>query len=108
MTQAGLTQTDLARRCGVSKQAISAILAGTTKAPKAEHVFKIADATGHDPRWIATGRGPQTKQEAARQTLDLSDLSPSQQAAIRAAVHALAESTGHNGDTSDPLAQNHS
>lgn len=95
MDAAGFTQPDLARRIGVSKQAISAMIAGTTKAPTADNVFRIAEATGYEARWIVTGKGPQTRQEAAMDRLDISMLSPSNQAAIRAALRAFAEQETH-------------
>jgi transcriptional regulator with XRE-family HTH domain len=95
MTAARLDQPGLARRIGVSKQAISAMISGSTKAPTADNVFRIAEATGFEPKWIVTGKGPRTKQEAAMERLDISMLSPAQQAAIRAALRAFAEQENH-------------
>jgi len=106
MDAADLDQPKLARRIGVSKQAISAMISGSTKAPTAENVFKIAEATNHEARWIVTGKGPRTKQEAAMERLDISMLSPSHQAAIRAALRAFAEQEDHpNG--ADGTGSNH-
>lgn len=106
MDAAGLDQPALGRRIGVSKQAISALISGSTKAPTAENVFRIAEATGYEARWIVTGKGPRTKQEAAMDLLDISMLSPSQQAAIRASLRAFAEQENHpNG--ADGTGSNH-
>lgn len=91
MESAGLNQPELARRIGISKQAVSAIISGSTKQPNPVNLFEIADATGFEARWLATGKGPQTKEEVARERLDISQLSPNSQAAIRAALHSLEE-----------------
>lgn len=95
MDAAALDQPALARRIGVSKQAVSAMISGSTKDPTAENVFRIAEATGYEARWIVTGKGPRTKKEAAMERLDISMLSPSHQAAIRAALCAFAEQENH-------------
>ncbi len=91
MESAGLNQPELARRIGISKQAVSAIISGSTKQPNPVNLFEIADATGFEARWLATGKGPQTKEEVARERLDISQLSPNSQAAIRAVLHSLEE-----------------
>lgn len=84
-------QTEVGTRCGISKQAISAIVTGKTKDPKPEHVFRIADITGFEARWIATGKGPMTNAEAAKERLDISILSDDSKAAIRAVLHSLSK-----------------
>lgn len=99
MDAAGLNQKELGDRVGVSKQAIGAMIKGKTKSPTPANVFAIADATGFEARWITTGKGPMTRQEAAMDRLDISMLSPQSQAAIRAALHAFAQQEhAHNGD----------
>lgn len=54
---AGLTKTQLAKLCGISKQALGQIENGTTKAPNPTNLFAIAKATGFSAEWIATGSG---------------------------------------------------
>lgn len=56
---ASLSQTELGKACDLSRAAVSQWESGTTKAPTAENIFAIADATGFNARWLATGRGPE-------------------------------------------------
>lgn len=64
---AGLTKTQLAKLCGMSKQALGQIENGTTKAPNPTNLFAIAKATGFSAEWIATGSGKtMTAIDAAR------------------------------------------
>jgi transcriptional regulator with XRE-family HTH domain len=57
-TLAAITQTELARRVGVKRSAVTQWEqpAGTT--PSVEHMIMIAVETGMSFEWIATGRGP--------------------------------------------------
>lgn len=53
-----LSQSELARRIGVNRSAVTQWeqLAGTL--PSVEHLIQIAVVTGSSFEWIATGRGP--------------------------------------------------
>jgi transcriptional regulator with XRE-family HTH domain len=55
---ASLTQTELARRIGIKRSAVTQWEhpAGTT--PSVDHLIQIAVETGMHFEWIATGRGP--------------------------------------------------
>lgn len=54
---AGLSQPELAKRVGVTKNAISSMELGKTKGPKPHHLFRIAWALNISPEWLATGKG---------------------------------------------------
>ncbi|QSI31656.1 helix-turn-helix domain-containing protein [Variovorax sp. RKNM96] len=51
-------QADLARRCGVTRAAITNWLSGRNKGIESAHLFVIADYFRVHPRWLATGAGP--------------------------------------------------
>ena len=53
----GFSKSELARACGISKQAIGQMESESTKQPTPENLFKIAKATGVNPEWLATGKG---------------------------------------------------
>jgi len=55
--QAGLTQAELAKKCGVSKGAVSLWEGGQTLNLKNENLYALAKATGFSDRWIVTGTG---------------------------------------------------
>lgn len=98
---AGLTQPGMAARCGTTKQAISQIENGKTKSPRPDLLFKIADVLGYKARWLATGNGPRTRQEADNDTLDISRLSSDSKSAIRAVFHSFDQSQKSNKNTNN-------
>jgi transcriptional regulator with XRE-family HTH domain len=51
----GLTQQDLVNRTGLSQAHISHVMTGRILSVRSDDLFKIADAIGVDPRWLATG-----------------------------------------------------
>ncbi len=53
-TTADLTQSQLAERLGVSRSSIANVEGGR-QPQTVEQALAIADATGCDPRWLATG-----------------------------------------------------
>lgn len=57
---AGMTQRQLADKCGISDRTVSARETGLAEGILAEHLFAVADAMKVDPRWLATGRGAMT------------------------------------------------
>lgn len=56
MAFARLSQADLARRLGVTPNAVNAWVSGRNK-PDTENLEKIAIETGTSFEWLATGRG---------------------------------------------------
>lgn len=55
----GASAATLAAAIGCSSSAISQWIAGTTTNIKLDLLFKLADETQFEARWIATGEGPQ-------------------------------------------------
>lgn len=54
---AGFSQTELARRAGVKRSAVTQWEHPTGTLPNAEHMIQIALETGVSFEWLATGRG---------------------------------------------------
>lgn len=61
-----LRQADLVRATGATRSAVSQWINGQIIKIGAEHIFAIADATGFEARWLATGDGPMTHLEDER------------------------------------------
>lgn len=57
MEELGLQATDLAEATGLSVTAIGFILTGSTKFPRPETLFALADKLGLEPRWLGTHKG---------------------------------------------------
>lgn len=57
MEELGLQATDLAEATGLSVTAIGFILTGSTKYPRPETLFALADKLGLEPRWLGTHKG---------------------------------------------------
>lgn len=60
----GMSQSDLARATGLSRQAISQLENGITKKPEPANLFLIADALQYEARYLVTGAGPKTAEQA--------------------------------------------
>lgn len=86
----GISQAELARRAKVTRSAVNQALSATSQWPKADNIFPMADALRFQARWLMTGHGPKTAEEAAENAVDVSMLDPHNKAAIRAARDALA------------------
>lgn len=63
MQTAGITRAQVAAGCGVTVQAVYKWHADPSINLKSEHLFQLADMTGFNARWIATGRGPERGQD---------------------------------------------
>lgn len=57
MDEKGLKPADLARKTGLSKPTLSAILHGTTTDPRISSVLGISRVLGCDPIWLFVGKG---------------------------------------------------
>jgi transcriptional regulator with XRE-family HTH domain len=57
MEELGLQASDLAAACGVSVTAVGFILTGSTKYPRPETLFALADLLGLEARWLGIGEG---------------------------------------------------
>ena len=59
VTGSGHTASSVARKIGVSPEAVGQWMKGPTKNLRNENLFALADATGFSARWIGTGQGPE-------------------------------------------------
>ena len=58
-TRSSFTQSELARRLGVKRSAVSQWEATSGTTPSVKHLAEIARETGVCFDWLATGRGPE-------------------------------------------------
>lgn len=56
MAEAGLTQADLAEKCGISQASIQKLVSG--KAKSTTFIVQISDALSVNAKWLAQGEGP--------------------------------------------------
>lgn len=82
----GTQQSTVARAAGITPQALSRIISGDTKQPRPTTLFGIADALNYEARYLATGKGPRTKEEATASTISLEGLDTGDQARVRRIV----------------------
>src|SRR5262245_3628852 len=64
MRRAGLTQSELAKRIGLSQAAVSGWVKGK-KMPTTENIKAMAKALDATPQWLAYGEGPGPKPDVA-------------------------------------------
>jgi SOS-response transcriptional repressor LexA len=67
---AGIKKIDLAHACGVSRGAVSMWFNGTTKSLEGANLTNAAAATGVNPHWLATGKGPKEPPSTTRIMVD--------------------------------------
>jgi transcriptional regulator with XRE-family HTH domain len=65
----GISISDVARAVGIKPSAVSQWKSGETSNIRPEHLFKFADATGFEARWIGIGEGPERPPVAANHRL---------------------------------------
>jgi len=80
-----MSQAELGRAVGVTRNAINQIESGATKNPRPQTIYAIADALGVSDRWIVFGgepmpepRGPPASQQDLQILETLKRLTPSQ------------------------------
>ena len=61
--QSGNTPASMARMIGCTSAAIYQCVKGETKDVRNDLLFALADATGFEARWIATGQGAQKNEK---------------------------------------------
>jgi|GEM_PF-593863 len=66
---AGLKQSELAKKAGVTPSAISQIESGLSKQPSADNLLKIAKALNANPQWIISGRGDKRQLSVIQQRI---------------------------------------
>ncbi len=97
MERVGLDAKGLAAAIGVTYQAVKKLVDGESKSLSAENVFRVADACGVDPRWLATGHGRMTAEPSAPSSLAahlvdaVSAMPPQRWRSVRAQLDDLAE-----------------
>ena len=85
-----MSQSKLAEKVGLSKEAISMILSGITKSPTPENLFKIADALNYKARYLCTGEGWMTVEEETEDTILIGHLPKDERKILRAMIITLA------------------
>lgn len=67
MEAAGLSQSDLARACGVKPPSVHGWLSGKAKFLRGENLLQAARALNVNQDWLATGAGPMQPNETQRE-----------------------------------------
>ena len=62
---------EIAKVCGVTQQAVYAWMRGDVKNLRNENLFALADQTGFEARWIATGETPERTAEQDKRKASL-------------------------------------
>ncbi len=86
-----IKQIDLATHAKVSRSAASQWASGDIIKVTAENIFAIADMTGYEARWLATGEGPE-KPDPGGNERKLIDLYRQLDARGQSSVFRVAES----------------
>ncbi|WP_318826107.1 XRE family transcriptional regulator [Burkholderia thailandensis] len=101
LQEAQMNQSELARRVGVTRGAVSFWLTSATTSLAGENLLKVASALSVSPNWLATGRGrmkPATPQEISLQE------NPEYPAIRRVKIKISAGITGYG---IEPLEEDH-
>lgn len=91
ITDSGAEAKSIAKRCGVSLQAVYSWQRGEVKNLRNNHLFALADATGFEARWIATGEGPERQGEPDQREKALLDLYRSSDSRGKTVILRVAE-----------------
>ncbi|MFH1817334.1 helix-turn-helix domain-containing protein [Thiobacillus sp.] len=92
---AGLSQAELARRCGVSPSLLCNLENGKIKSLRHSMLLQMAKILGKSPEWLAFGRG-HAKPSSARSKfehdflVDFHSLSAAERKIVARMVHSLA------------------
>lgn len=65
LDEAQINQSELARRVGVTRGAVSLWFKGATNSLDGENLLKTAQALGFSASWLATGKGPMKREGSA-------------------------------------------
>ena len=71
ITDSGADVRQIAQVCGVTPQAVYAWMRGDVKNLRGENLFALADQTGFEARWIATGESPERTAEQDKRKASL-------------------------------------
>lgn len=85
--RAGVTQQQIADRCGLSNRTISALENGVAHDILGNNLFCVADFLNVSPRWLVTGIG--APDDADSLSVEISKLPAEQQDAIRRVIESM-------------------
>jgi transcriptional regulator with XRE-family HTH domain len=91
LTDLGMSQKQLAQRCGVSAPAVNDWLTGKTKSLKASTLLKAAKALGVSPQWLESGVGVKSPRDEMRVTEYSQITNPTSTQLYRLIEHMLPE-----------------
>ncbi len=97
----------IAKACNTSAQAVYAWMNGTVKDLRNANLFTLADITGFEARWIATGEGPEKTPGGEPRIKALVDLYQAADERGKATIYRVAEQESHyspSGDGVDDVA----
>lgn len=105
MDESGVSVSAVAERCKISVQAVYKWLNGLTESLEGIHLVELADITGHEARWIATGEGVKVRAYAktpqqAHVLAAMEKLPPSGAKALTEISDSLVKQHGGNGNAS--------
>lgn len=100
LEHSGHSNTSAANLIGCKPQAISQWISGATKNIKNDLLFKFAEITGFEARWIVTGEGPPQLSQAIRHTVEAMKLmQPEQQYLVARLADQVSEPKGGENGT---------
>lgn len=85
----GENPASVGRAVGKSRQAIAQVVDGSTKEPHPSNLLLIADFLRVEIRWLISGEGPMTKEEASLEKLDLNEVPEDKRPILRATHDAF-------------------
>jgi transcriptional regulator with XRE-family HTH domain len=91
------TASDLARACGVTRQAVSQWILGQSTNIRPDNLICVADWLGVEVRWLATGDGAMLK----RDVLSLESLTPAQRVTLEAVMGSFGKPPMKNDGTNN-------
>ena len=90
MAELAMSAADLARRCHVSRAAVTGWTKGSSPNIRPHHLVNIADALGLEIRYLITGKGQRlSKSQAEQNGDDLSALLSSYPAEVRDSIRVI-------------------
>ena len=70
LDEAQINQSELARRVGVTRGAVSLWFKGATNSLDGENLLKTAQALGFSASWLATGKGAMKREGRGTMSMD--------------------------------------
>lgn len=89
--ESGRDVREIAKACDTSSQAIYVWMRGGVKDLRNANLFALADLTGFEARWIATGEGPERRADNNPRESALLDAYRASDERGKSAIHRVAE-----------------